>query len=129
MLYKRQAMLFLVISAALPHAAHAQSIQDLITRKLDQKYAILQQQADTERMRAETERAAAERATVAPSAQSAPGGVTRYVVAGPSNDFAGMKVPKYTLPNGASIQASGGFHPYATTRCTADCFVPLGKPK
>jgi hypothetical protein len=106
--------------------AGAQSYNDPLSRK-DQ---IQQQRADSERMKAEAERIKAE--TEAKSAearenQASKGtstsryGVTRYVVANGGDDFAGKRVPKYRLPNGVTLQASGEFHPDKDVVCISHC--------
>jgi len=111
-------------------AAGAQSSNDYLNRK----YQIQQQQADSDRVKAEAERTRAEteaRSTearvnqISKATSASSYGVTRYVVGRSSDDFAGKRVPKYRLPNGVTLQASGGFHPYEGVRCTSDCFVPL----
>ncbi len=100
----------------------------------DRKDQIQQQQAASDRVKAEAERTRAEteaRSTdarvsqVSKATSASSYGVTRYVVGRSSDDFAGKRVPKYRLPNGVTLQASGEFHPYEGVRCTSDCFVPL----
>jgi len=100
----------------------------------DRKDQIQQKQADSDRVKAEAERTRAEteaRSTdarvnqVSKATSASHYGVTRYVVGRSSDDFAGKKVPKYRLPNGVTLQASGEFHPYEGVRCTSDCYVPL----
>ena len=120
----------LMFSCVLPGVARAQSFNDF----LDKKYEIQQQQADSDRARAEADRLRAEaeaRATAAQAnrlstaASATSSGTTHYTVPHDTNDFAGKKVPTYSLPNGVSLQATGEFHPNKDARCTSECFVPL----
>jgi hypothetical protein len=121
----------LLLSLALSASAEAQNFDAY----LKEKYDIEQQRANTDRIRAETERVKAEsearsaglgtsRIYDAASARAA-AGRKRSSVPQSTDDFAGKKVPKYRLPNGVTLQASGGFHPSEGTVCTSDCFVPL----
>lgn len=84
-------------------------------KALDRKYEILQQQADAETLRAETEAAQAQAQTRAQAAPPAPS--TQYTNL-PSNDpLAGTNATKCKIANGGGIRVSGTFRPSASTKC------------
>ena len=95
---------------------------------LDRKYDILQQQADTERMRAdaEIERSRTERRTTGGQTNRSVNG--RYASASSqtynvSTDdaLAGTNAPSYLLSNGVVLRASGDFLPTPPGACIANC--------
>lgn len=110
---------------SVPGSAAAQDIRDDIKESLDRKYDILQQQANTERLRAETERKQVERATEAQSTQFLSASNTRsasqiyYVPLGDA--LSGTNAATYQLINGVILRASGDFRPDAPGRCIAYC--------
>jgi Tfp pilus assembly major pilin PilA len=123
----------LLLIVAVSNAAGAQSFNDY----LNKKYEIQQQQADSDRIKAEAERVRAQteakRAEMQASqllsgSSTSSSGASSYTVPHNTDDFAGKNVPRYRLPNGVTLQASGEFHPNKGVRCTSDCFVPLRPP-
>lgn len=114
-----------IFAAAGP--ANGQSIRDDIKDSLNRKYAILQQQADTERMRAETERLRAEAEASARQRQTySSGGSTSgpsqgYAVSVDRDSLAGFEPATYRLGNGLVLQVTGLFQPDAPTVCIANC--------
>lgn len=124
----------LLLSFAISNAGAAQTSNDY----LNKKYQIQQQQADNDRIKAEEERLRAEieaKRVEAQARQLSSGSsasntsASGYTVPHDTDDFAVMKVPKYLLPNGVTLQASGEFHPSVGARCTSDCFAPLQPPR
>lgn len=116
-----------VITLLTAGSANAQSIRDDIKNAIDRKYAILQQQADTERMRAETERTRAEAETSTLQRQSYSGGTNSspsphgYVVGIDHDSLARIYPATYRLSNGMVLQVTGLFEPDAPTICIANC--------
>ena len=96
---------------------------------LQRKYDILQQQIDSNRIRAEAARVNAEaehervqaEATPREAQSSQVSGSEHYRVASGTDDFAGMRVPTYRLANGVILEVTGGLSPDAPTVCIANC--------
>jgi hypothetical protein len=118
-------MALAIITSAEP--ASGQSMPDAIKNALDRKYAILQQQADTERMRAETERTRAEAEANATQRQTYPRGMSNlgppqgYAIGIDHDSLAGFDPATYRMGNGMVLQVTGLFQPDAPTICIANC--------
>lgn len=119
-------------------SADAQSIGDSIANALDRNDAILQQQADTERMRVESERRASESAAGIANAQAksleAAHQGNRYSSAASfslsrrqfflpvdRDSLAGFDPATYRMGNGMVLRVTGLFEPEEPTVCIANC--------
>ena len=95
---------------------------------LQRKYDILQQQADTDRMRAEAEikqnrlvEGNIDRSRARSTRYNASNSPQLYVVPMGGDSLAGTDAPTYRLGNGVLLRASGIFWPDAPTVCIANC--------
>ena len=115
-------------------AASGNAVAQSTDQVRDEEDQISQQQTDSDRLGAEDERTRAEAEAGAveagrqmSGATSSRGSWARYMVAGPTDDFAILKVPKYLLPNGVTIQVSGVFSPAEGVTCTSLCPTGLAR--
>ena len=120
-------MVYLLSALAAAGPASAQTIPDDFKNIVDLKYKILQEQADTDRMRAETERtrAQAEGNAMQRSRYSSGGNIptsyATYSLPIDHDSLVRVHPPTFRLGNGVILQMTGIFWPDAFTVCIENC--------
>lgn len=111
----------LVITLLILGASGSAIAQPDMDALLQRKYDIMQQQADSERMRAEAEIKRNRNQSDRSSTSHSSSGSQRYVVPTGIDSLFETNAATYRLGNGVILRASGIFWPDAPTVCIANC--------